>query len=159
MAVNKTDVQQVRYRFSRARVKLLRRVMHLWHYQQLIVPYSAERNPSEWDTGKMCEYWHSIVINGFAISCKEHKNVCTLVTNLEYTRNEINPPKILSWAHKWFATRVHTLFYIGPDKKGDILQTTLLMYFAEWKSLYFEPNFTVGCSKWIQMTISNHWFG
>ena len=141
MAVNKTDVQQVRYRFSRARVKLLRRVMHLWHYQQSIVPYSAERNPSEWDTGKMCEYWHSIVINGFAISCKEHKNVCTLVTNLEYTRNEINPPKILSWAHKWFATRVHTLFYIGPDKNGWHFANNTFNVFCWMKIIVFWTKF------------------
>ena len=74
------------------------------------------------------------VIYGFVMSCKKWNNVCTLVTNCLCTHSsvnlvfislecyfgvyfprccatrEINTKITLSWAHKQFATRVHTLF-------------------------------------------------
>ena len=65
-----------------------------------------------------------IGICGFVMSCKKWNMVCTLVTNclcvhssvilvfIPLVPREINIKITLSWAHKRFATPVHSLFYI-----------------------------------------------
>ena len=52
ITLNKIDIWQVRYHYSRDRTRI---VSLLWRHQQSIVTSSAERRPSEWDTGTMCE--------------------------------------------------------------------------------------------------------
>ena len=122
IAVNKIDIERVRYHLSRVRVTI---VWSLWRHRRSIVTSSAERNASEWDTGIMCEYPCFSVIYGFVMSSEKYNNVCTLETNCLCTHpsailvfislvaaqtREINTKITLSWAYKQFATRVHTLF-------------------------------------------------
>ena len=52
ITVNKIDIYRVRYHYSRDRITI---VGSSWRHQQSIVTSSAERKPSEWDTGMMCE--------------------------------------------------------------------------------------------------------
>ena len=50
ISVNKIDIWRVRYHYSRDRATI---VWSLWRHQLSIVTSSAERKPSEWDTGTM----------------------------------------------------------------------------------------------------------
>ena len=70
IAVNKIDIQRVRYLLSRVRVTI---VWSLWHHRQWILTSSAERKASEWDTGIVYEDPRFSVIYGFVMSCKKKK--------------------------------------------------------------------------------------
>ena len=98
----------------------------LWRHQQNV-------KRARHSTGIMCEDPRFSVIYGFVMSCKKLDNVCTLVTNCLCTHSsvilvfisctvcatrEINTKITLLWAHKQFATRVHTLFSIYPYSSG-----------------------------------------
>ena len=55
IAVNKIDIQRVKYHYLRDCVTI---VWSLWHHQQSIMMSTAEQKPSEWDTGTMCKDHH-----------------------------------------------------------------------------------------------------
>ena len=135
----------------------------LWRHQQNI-------KRARHSTGIMCEDPRFSVIYGFVMSCKKLDNVCTLVTNCLCTHSsvilvfisctvcatrEINTKITLSWAHKQFATRVHTLFSIYPYSSGlyscdDLFMPSLGCYFG----VYFPRRFA---SRKINTKITLSW--
>ena len=102
-------------------------VWSLWCHRQSIVTSSAERKPSEWNTETMCEDRLLIVIYWFFL-CRVRNRIkyvfsrwnvyvltllslwCLFPSCLCNSGNKYQIT--LSWAHKQFATLVHTLFYM-----------------------------------------------
>ena len=66
--MNKIDIQRVGYHYSWDRIK----IVSLWRRQQSIVTSSAERRPSEWDTGTMCKDHFFVIIYGY-VNCIRNK--------------------------------------------------------------------------------------
>ena len=105
--------------------QLMHCMMHLWHHQQLIVMSSAERKPSKWDTGLICEdhpFWSSFM----DLLCHEKKMIYVLswqtvyvVTRVlfrclfsEFATQKISTKITLLWTHEQFTTQVRMLFYM-----------------------------------------------
>ena len=78
-----------------------------------------------------------IVIDGFVLSCKKYEIMYVLFWRTLYAltrvlffvliccaNRDINIKTIVSWVHKAFATRVHTLFYIYPHPRYLLPVTT-----------------------------------
>ena len=49
MVTKKSLFNELNVAIRECAAQLLRRIMHVWRHQQLIVTPSAERKPSEWD--------------------------------------------------------------------------------------------------------------
>ena len=122
----------------------------LWRHQQNVKWAKESR-------GRRVKILVFNVIYGFIMSCKKN-NVCTLVTNrlcahssvilvfisIVAATREINTKITLSWAHKQFATRVNTLFYVYswdmPRPLWHLLQYVL--YIHNLKKTYLTLSIT-----------------
>ena len=122
IAVNKINIELIRYHLSRVLVTI---VWSLWRHRQSIVTSSAEHKAS----GTRDGVWRSSFLASFmeALCRVRNKIIYILLWQTVYalTRvffcvyfprccatREINTKITLSWAHKHFAMRVQTLFYM-----------------------------------------------
>ena len=121
IAVNKIDIWRVRCHLSRVHFTIVR---SLWCHRQSSVTPSANVKPAS-ETRWWCV---KVLVFMYVLLCRTRFYVCTLVTNflcahssvilvfisflLRNSGREINTKITFSWAHKQFATQVHTFFYI-----------------------------------------------
>ena len=68
---------------------------------------------------------------------------CNMVNFLQNSHNRHPIPHLGGWDLRYICELTHW----GWDKMVAILQTTFWMHFLEWKSLYFNSNFTEMCSQ------------
>ena len=123
------DILRVRYNYPRDRISIVR---SLWLHQQLIVPSSAERKLSKWDTGTMCkdrcfhrELWIRYV--AFYFGFYFPRCFATRKMNIKIT---------LSWPPKQFINRIHTLFCISSATVRVRYTTTIFLSLQLWCFLY-----------------------
>ena len=90
--------------------------MSLWRHRQSVVTLSADRKPSEWDTGSMCEFFSSFVVIYQSVTWQTVYVLTRMSFGVYFPHccatREINTKITLSWAHKLFTIRAHILFDI-----------------------------------------------
>ena len=91
----------------------------------------------------------------FAISCTVYALSRVIFWCRCFASREINTKTTLSWTHKWFATRVHTLFYIFCLCDLRLLSIILAIH---WPLITCSCN--VQCCRKVVMntTQMNHWW-
>ena len=141
IAMNKIGIWRVRYHYLHDRITI---VSLLWRHQKSIVMLSAERRPSEWDTGSMCKdrrFLSSFMdswcrVRNKIIYVLSWRTVSVLIQVL-FAIREITA-KNISWALKQFVTRMHALFFIYIPT--EIKHTTVYHWLSStlWKlNCYF----------------------
>ena len=141
IAVNKIDIKWAAYHFSHARIVI---VWSLLRYQQWMMTSSAERKPSDWDKGTMCEdrpfycnLWIRYVLQEMrqCIYCRDclcsssSSNIIFAYFPPIGVTREINTKIIFPWVHKQFVTGLQALLYTSVIlKKTGILRERREVY-------------------------------